>query len=628
MHVPRGREVPLPGSGHSYTGRGGAGNASGHYLEPEVFERVLDYENAVIQQLKSGEQSTKSGRGGIGNINPHRKDKRNSTLATPRTTIDELDDSPTSPRASGSVMWISDNNPYMRKRSLSVGSTVSSSSAYTGLQHEQSPTATASSSSHIPPNYLLGRRLRPTPSIDSTSSDASVPSTANHHLPYLNDAQHAPRALSPPPRRAQSPPPTIVTTNPLLRLRRGGSSPGTRRPPSGANYIPLQTLGAMRPPAAVPEVQEPAAANRDSIFDAASARLSLSEFPLPPPSPADLGIVVPPSAPPTQASFGLLASPGSPPTRRAPFDPPQKPPPSGPLPVPPQLPAPRGPLPPVPASPGVLPLPVIPTRAPSSDDTIRAPQPKARPSLVGKIPPSSSFLSISGSSPMSSSSPGLRPPPSPSGYFRRRPSTAPIPGPAPHGALSGTLRPPSSPPSSRSSTETLPMSMSPLSPTANSGRMSVTPKGVYTPKVAPEKTAALVRALSLDTSIDGQKSSLDMNDSESGSSAGDHSAPAMMQPRSFFDNPLVDEPMSAMSLSSSAPPSSRGLRSKGATPPLSPALSRSSEDGKKRSSSRLSSKTDSDMRTKLALLAMRKDHRAANAMIFQRTMMGTSTLRL
>lgn len=63
MHVPRGREVPLPGSGHSYTGRGGAGNASGHYLEPEVFERVLDYENAVIQQLKSGEQSTKSGRG-------------------------------------------------------------------------------------------------------------------------------------------------------------------------------------------------------------------------------------------------------------------------------------------------------------------------------------------------------------------------------------------------------------------------------------------------------------------------------------------------------------------------------------------------------------------------------------
>ena len=72
MHVPRGREVPLPGSGVSYHGRAGAGNVSGHYLDPRVFERVLEHENDIIHTLKADEPAPLvSGRGELARLCVH-----------------------------------------------------------------------------------------------------------------------------------------------------------------------------------------------------------------------------------------------------------------------------------------------------------------------------------------------------------------------------------------------------------------------------------------------------------------------------------------------------------------------------------------------------------------------------
>ncbi|EJD38174.1 hypothetical protein AURDEDRAFT_154181 [Auricularia subglabra TFB-10046 SS5] len=637
MHIPRGREVPLPASGLSYSGRGGAGNAQGHYLDPAVFERVLEHEKGLIHAVKAGHElgAVKSGRGGIGNILPHRasasasasaRDKRSSSSAysntpggTPALT---MDDSFSSRNSLASIAESSaPSTMYTRKRSLSVGSTVSSSSAYTGL-HDQPP-------SSIPPQYLLGRRLRPTPSLESASSEEEPPSavsTANHHLSYLQREQQEDDHKTPTPQPSSpvaiAPSPTLPPPSPTILMRRGGSHPGVRRPQPSTSYIPLDTLGLLRPPKAD---------DTDSIMSDAASRLSLSEFPLPPPvfPPAERAVYLPPpSAPATQTSFSVLGAPPVAPRRVIP-EPPQKPPPSGPLPVPPRLPPPTGPLPPVPGS---VALPAPPAGV-SSNDTIRAPQPKARPTLVGRMP-SSSFLSVSG--PSASPSPGSRPPPSPSSYFRRRPSTAPI---APIHDLSSVSMQPSlspvpsvSPPPSassqaasfhvpRSATSPPGFPASAPMPTTSSrgGRTSVPPREVYTPAAAPEKTAALVRALSLDTSLDNPAaSSLDMNDSDSGSSAD----------RSAFPRSAASEPHLRSKPFTHSPPSSLASGS----PPTSPSPSLTSflEDGIKSAKRKPSpnSSSESLVKTKLALAALRHRHKVDNSLLFQRSALGTTTLRL
>lgn len=50
MQAPRGREIALPAAGsRTMSGRGGAGNAKSHYVDNDVFRRVLEFETSVVQ---------------------------------------------------------------------------------------------------------------------------------------------------------------------------------------------------------------------------------------------------------------------------------------------------------------------------------------------------------------------------------------------------------------------------------------------------------------------------------------------------------------------------------------------------------------------------------------------------
>jgi len=67
-NAPHGREVMLPTVPVAYSGRGGIGNVHTHWIEPEVFERVLTFESGIIEGAKFDVKGSSSGRGGSGNI--------------------------------------------------------------------------------------------------------------------------------------------------------------------------------------------------------------------------------------------------------------------------------------------------------------------------------------------------------------------------------------------------------------------------------------------------------------------------------------------------------------------------------------------------------------------------------
>lgn len=476
-----------------------------------------------------------------------------------------------------------------------MGSTVESvSSAYTGIEHSiqahhvhnqqlAPPRAgsTAGLSSHssgsISTNFLLGRRLRPTSSsAESTgtkSSDSSSwASTSQHHLSYLQDSSAPPTAVPPhtdsgstfgPPTPAQTPsqsPITPLAMFPVQRMQRGGSSPGHSRSAAaspGISQVALQTNAQMLhvPPVTSEE-------SRDSIYSIYSDTTSLSEFPLPPPSPSarfENGLLPsssrspPPSAPPSLQAFPTSAN------FRREFAP--RPPPTGALPVPPQLPAPTCPLPPVPqgASSANSSAPASQGASSTSSPMRMAGSPRALPptrprtapapqsdglNLAGRMP-SSQMLSPT-TTPVSPSPNTMRAPPlSPSSYFvHRGPSSGTSSPPDPAMSLASV---PASPPG-RSPAFQVPQSrtsspMTPLSPMSasspRSGRASLTQRDVFMPQAAPEKTAALVRALSLEqlSSATGGKSSnrlptstLSMDDSDDESSEDEH-VPGKVPPR-------------------------------------------------------------------------------------------------
>ncbi|KAH7102494.1 hypothetical protein BKA62DRAFT_699714 [Auriculariales sp. MPI-PUGE-AT-0066] len=716
MHVPHGREIALPPVGsRSMTGRGGTGNTQSHYVDPQTFNRVLQYENGVIQAKSTAATTVvKSGRGGSGNILKDRNKKQNQqqqqsdvrslrsssgastvqlpertstdshsqpvlTMSINRESLPEVDEERASPASSSQF---TESLFYVRKRSLSVGSTVESlSSAYTGLDHsvvsshhnshaQQQQGPRSAIPNPISSNFLLGRKLRPGSSSGDNSSKRSSDSgsfgSASNHLPYLHHESSAVVTAATTPATGNSTPSLAPTQNTTTsapmslfqRMRRGGSHPGllrTAAPAPGIAQVALQTNSQTNHLPVESDMQ----LTRDSVYSITSdGGTSLSDFPLPPPSPAvtidnnfPLRTRVISSPPPSVHSY-MSASSLS--LRR---DLAARPPPTGPLPVPPALPPPSAPLPPVPGSPPITPTSAgsgpsrvtplqLSTRAhgPSITRPRTAPSPQlGGMSLAGRMPQQQQLLSPT-MTPVSPS-PTSRPPPlSPSSYFTHRPSVSPQPSSPSMGTHLN--HPPASQPATTSGLHLArAQTSSPMTPQSPVGaqasrRGSVTPRDVFTPQAAPEKTAALVRALSLgdiasaggsgessqtQSRSPGESSTLtlSMSDSDEEEEEEEDHVPGKVPPRRAPLPPVTTSSSNPRvhSHSSLSPPSSLSSPISGfMSPPLSPRRSSESHSVMSKPTSGSSSKSSTEpidpaLRSKLALAAIRRERERAKLLI-------------